>query len=314
MGDSRILQAHLHLAVGVDEALRRAATPEVLTIPAVDVGGWVAVPAPGRTRLVENLWLARRTYSTIHFLMRHTAGSTTAAVDFTEDAAVLVRRLLELLAQTVWLTDYEPPPELPLPAALGNRADHEEMARAAPWPDEESLVLTLAYLAAAVDWMDVQALRADRAELAQLLKTARTRAAATIGAESAERHAADVALLETRDALTEARLRVIGAPASPRQDTTTILTRRGLEVAWRYESDVAHGMAMGRLHQRGRDGEPMLGAPSAPWRREKVIAAANAAMLAQGFRVLQVLDADTSELEAVAAEHRALQESRATDP
>ena len=57
----------------------------------------------------------------------------------------------------------------------------------------------------------------------------------------------------------------------------------------------------------------MLGAPSAAWRREMVIAVANAAMLGLGSRVLEVLDADLSELEAVAAEHRALMESQGPD-
>ena len=116
-----MLQAHLAAALQIDEALRRAATPEALTIPAVDVGGWAVIPAPGRARLVENLWLARRTFSTIHFLMLNTAGSTTPAGDFTEDAGVLMRRLLELFAQTSWLTDHEPPPSWSYRALLAIR-------------------------------------------------------------------------------------------------------------------------------------------------------------------------------------------------
>ena len=299
----------------IDEAIRRAATPEVLTIPAVEVGGWAAVVAPGRARLVENLWLARRTYSTVHFLMFHTANSTTPAGDFTEDAGVLMRRLLELLAQTSWLTDCNPPSGLALPASVGDPADHQKMARKASWPDEESLVFVLAYLAAAVDWFDVQALRADRAELAQQLKTARAFAAADAGEGAAEDHAAGIAVLQTREALTEARLRVIGAPTTPRHDTTAMLKKLGEQyvLAWRYESGSAHAMAMGRLHQRGKDGEPMLGAPSQAWRREMVISVASVAMVELGSRVLEVLDADTSELEAVAVEHRALMEAQASD-
>lgn len=315
MGDSTALQAHLDLAVRIDEALRRAATTEALTIPAVDVGGWAAVPAPGRARLVEDLWLARRTYSTVHFLMLHTAKSTTTAGDFTEDAGLLMRRLLELLAQTSWLTDYGPLPELDLPATLGERTDHEELARTVPWPDDESLLLVLAYLAAVVDWIDIQGLRADRAELAQQLKTARAFEAAATGEAAAERHAAGIAVIENRDVLIEARLQLMGAPTTPRHDTTAILARLGdqYEMAWRYESDVAHGMAMGRLHQRGEDGEPMLGAPSPPWRREMVMSVASAAMLELGSRVLHLLAADTSELDATAAEHRALVKGQASD-
>ncbi|MEX1093408.1 MAG: hypothetical protein WEF28_09650 [Acidimicrobiia bacterium] len=315
MSDSPTLQAHMNLAVRIDEAIRRAATPEVLTIPAVDVGGWATVPAPDQARLVENLWLTRRTYSTIHFLMHSTAQAKTPAGDFTEDAGMLMRRLLELRAQTSWLTDYEPTAGLVLPVALGDRTDHGGMARRGPWPDEESLILTLAYLAVAVDWMDVQALRSDRAESVQQLKTARALAGVGVDEEAAGRHTDGIALLETRDALIEARLQVIGAPTTPRHDTTAILTKLGglYVLAWRYESDAAHGMAMGRLHQRGRDGEPMLGAPSPPWRREMVMSVANAAMLALGSRVLEVLDADTSELEDVAAEHRELMKAQASD-
>ncbi|MDF1595726.1 MAG: hypothetical protein P1T08_06475 [Acidimicrobiia bacterium] len=283
-------------------------------MPAVDVGGWAAVLAPGRARLTENLWLARRTYSTVHFLMHHTDTVDTPAGDFTEDAGVLMRRLLELLAQTSWLTDYEPPADLALPANIGERADHEALARTAPWPDEESLSFVLAYLAAAVDWIDVQALRADRAELAQQLKTARALAGGIAGEKASERHAAGIALIENRDALIEARLDTIGAPRTPRSDTTGILTRLGgpYVMAWRYESDAAHAMAMGRLHQRGLDEEPMLGAPSPPWRREMVVSVANATMLEMGSRVLGALEADTSELQAATADHRELLEARAS--
>lgn len=180
MDEPSILQTHLAAAVEIDESLRRAVTPEVLTIPAVDVGGWAVIPAPGRARLAENLWLARRTFSTIHFLMLHTAGSRTPAGDFTEDAGVLMRRLLGLFAQTSWLTDHEPTADLELPGQVGDPTEMGDEAGEVPWPDEESRVATLGYLAAAVEWIDIQALRADRAELSQQRKTATALAAAPV--------------------------------------------------------------------------------------------------------------------------------------
>ncbi len=306
--ESSNLTAHLEAAVRIDEALRRAATPEALTIPAVDLGEWATISAPGRARLVEDLWLSRRTYSTIHFLMLHTSKATSPAGDFTEDAGVLMRRLLELLSQTSWLTDHEPPTDLDLPVAVGSPTDLEDLAREAPWPDEENRMMMLAYLAAAVDWIDVQALRADRAELTQQQKTAKTLAATASDEETTKRHADGLALLQARDRLTEARLQLIGAPTTARHDTTSLLARLGdhYALAYRYESDSSHGMAMGRLHQRGQGDDPMLGAPSPEWRREMVMATANAVMLELGSRVLGVLHGDTAELDAVADEHRDL--------
>jgi len=307
VNESTNLPAHLVAAVRIDEALRRAATPEVLTIPAVEVGEWATISAPGRARLVEDLWLARRTYSTIHFLMLHTSAAETPAGDFTEDSGVLMRRLLELLAQTSWLTDHEPPADLELPATVGAPMAVADRAPEVPWPDEESRVMTLAYLAAAVDWIDVQALRADRAELDQQQRTATSLAATAVDEATKRRHADGIALLQTRDQLTEGRLEEIGAPTTPRHVITDLLTRLGSHyiLAYRYESDSAHGMAMGRLHQRGVGDDPMLGASSPEWRREMVMATANAVMLELGSRSLVTLGADTAELEAEVAEHRA---------
>lgn len=301
-----MLQAHLAAAVQIDEALRWAATPEALTIPAVDVGGWTVIPAPGRGRLVENLWLARRTFSTIHFLMLNTAGSTTPAGDFTEDAGVLMRRLLELLAQTSWLTDHEPPAKLELPGAVGDPTAMSGLAGEVPWPDEASRAATLGYLAAAVDWIDIQALRADRSELSQQRKTATTLTTAPGDEADAERFARGLALLDARDELTVARLEQLGAPITSRCVTTDLLARLGTNyvLAFRYESDAAHGMAMGRLHQRGKDGDPMLGAPSPGWRREMVMATSNAVVLELGSRTLATLGADLAELDVAAADHR----------
>ncbi len=308
MVEPSILQVHAAAALQIDEALRRAATTEVLTISAVDVGGWAVIPAPGLSRLVENLWLARRTFSTIHFLMLHTAVSKTPAGDFTEDAGVLMRRLLELFAQTSWLTDHEPPADLELPGLVGDLTAIGEVDGEVPWPDEESRVATLGYLAGAVEWIDIQALRADRAELSQQRKTATALTTAPVDAATAQRYARGLALLDARDQLTVGRLGQLGAPVTPRHVTTDLLARLGTNyvVAYRYESDASHGMAMGRIHQRGKDGDPMLGAPSPDWRREMVMATSNAVMLELGSRTLASLGADTAELGKAAAEHRSL--------
>ena len=182
------------------------------------------------------------------------------------------------------------------------------LAGEVPWPDEESRAATLGYLAAAVEWIDIQALRADRAELSQQRKTAATLTTAPVDEAAAQRFARGLALIDARDQLTVARLEQLGAPITPRYVTTDLLARLGTNyvLAFRYESDAAHGMAIGRLHQRGKDGDPMLGAPSPDWRREMVMATSNAVVLELGSRTLATLGADSAELDVAAADHRSL--------
>ncbi len=283
-------------AVGVDEAVREAMTPEVMSVPAVEVDG-SAVLAPGKMRLIEDVWLARRTFSAIHYLMEATNRATTPAADFTESAAVLVRRLLELLAQTSWLTDYDPPPGIGFPAPLGNP---DEMSEMLPSMEEPQRSHMIAYLASVRDWIDVQAMRAQRSELTQQRKTV---AALTGDAERQQTELRDLSALD--DAIVS-RLDSIGVETSERHDNVSILRRMRPDyvVLYRYESDVTHAGAIGRTHQRGRDDEPMLGAPATANRRRMVIDSAISAVLEIARRALWALDADATSLDEHARSHK----------
>jgi hypothetical protein len=88
-----------------EDLLRRIEALDELigeTFPA----GQLEMPGrPGALRAIENLWLARRTLGSVHHLMAFTI--TGKDRDRTEDAAVLTRRLLELLSDTYWMTDWD---------------------------------------------------------------------------------------------------------------------------------------------------------------------------------------------------------------
>ena len=91
----------------LDAALTNSMTKDAMTVPALSTS-WGHVAAPGRSRLIEDLWLARRTNSSVHVLMRKTLDSPSEGSDHTESAAVLVRRLMELLGYVAWLTNPAP--------------------------------------------------------------------------------------------------------------------------------------------------------------------------------------------------------------
>lgn len=295
------LDRALALAVRLDEAVREAVTSEVLTVDAVEMGS-VVVGVPGPSRLIEDLWLARRSFAALHFLMLNTARSTTPAGDLTESAALLGRRLFELLGQVSWLTDYEPPDGLALPVPIGDAIELAEAAAGVPWPEEDR-ALYCAYLASARTWMDIQALRADRKDLIQRRRLAE----AIIDVGDTEERRKGLAIIQAQDDLVERRLSYVGAPTDPRYDMVSLLRRINAQaiLAYRYESDVAHGGTVGRLHQRGASGQPMLGAPAPDERRLMVVRTANAVMLAIAQRVLQARGGDAGPLEVIAKEHLA---------
>lgn len=77
---------------------------------ALPKGGEIEVPArPAPLRAVENIYLTRRTAGSIRRLMEGTVSGEDE--DRTEDAALLVRRLLELLADTYWMTTTDTDPD-----------------------------------------------------------------------------------------------------------------------------------------------------------------------------------------------------------
>lgn len=298
------LDQALELALRVDEAIRRAVTPEVLTVPAVRIGP-LTLCAPGRGRLVEDLWLARRTYSAVEFLMLSTSRSSTPAGDFTESASILSRRLLELLGQVSWLTDHVPPEGLALPAPHGDPSSFPPDGGAeAPWSEGNRFAFC-AYVASATDWIDIQALRAYLTDLDQRRKLAEAAREAVRSDERERRPDQGLALIAAQDALVRRRLTDVGASVCGRWDMVSLLGRidPSWELAYRYESDVLHGGTMGRLHQRGRPGEPMLGAASPPQRRLMVIHMATASLIELAGRALRLLGGDTGELDALGVEH-----------
>ena len=102
-----------------------------------------------------------------------------------------------------------------------------------------------------------------------------------------------------------ARLNEASAPDTPRYDTTSLLRLLGPHevLAYRLESDGAHGGRLGRLFQRGEEGQPMIGAFAEEWRRMHVTDMANVVMLEIARRSLQTLGAATDDLAVLAEEH-----------
>lgn len=297
MSSAEDLDKSLRLAIDLDEAVRKAMTPKAMTVPAVQIGDR-AVLAPGLLRLIEDLWLARRTFSAVHFLMDATSRSRTPAADFTESAAVLVRRLVELLAQVAWLTDYPHPTGVHLPAPLG---DPEAMAGLLPTVAEPTRSEMLGYLASVRSWIDVQAMRAQRRDIREQRKSV-----TDLATDDIQRRDAELVMLKAFDAAIVARLDAIGVESSERFDYVTILRRMGpaYVTLYRYETDVSHAGGIGRAHQRGGEDEPMLGAPATAARRGMVLDTAISAILEIAHRVLGELGVDTDPVDQLAEAHR----------
>jgi hypothetical protein len=112
-------------------------------------------------------------------------------------------------------------------------------------------------------------------------------------------------VLDAQEAMVLARLNETSAPNTPRYDTTSILKILGPQevLAYRLESDGAHGGRLGRLFQRGEEGQPMIGAFAPEWRRTYVVDMANVVMLETARRSLQTLGGATDELAVLAEEH-----------
>jgi hypothetical protein len=178
------------------------------TFPA---GALQVVNRPAAIRSIENLWIARRTLGSIHHLMAYTV--TGKDRDRTEDAAVLVRRLLELLADTFWLTDWDEtsPDDQALRSLLG---DYDE--------------------------------RRKKLEMIQRMESG-TRAAEKATASLAEQ-ANDVAFiaeeLEANGAPTSIRASTFDI---------LYRVKPSLAFYWRFESDVAHAGMVGRNLQRTKE-------------------------------------------------------------
>lgn len=292
----------LDLAIHTDEAIGRLVTPEILTMPAVNLDG-TRIVAPGRARLLEDLWLARRTHAALGLLMIHTSTSTTPAGDLTESAAILGRRLIEILGQVVWLIDYQAPEGLKFPVDLGDPDDLAKSALDAPWSAGDRRAFC-AYLCSAVDWIDIQALRSDREDLESRRKLSNAILDVSSGTDVVAR-TEQTKTIAAQDDLTVKRLTGIGAPTTARYDLVTLLSKinKSAVLAYRYESDAAHAGSVGRLLQRGTGEDPDLGARAPDWRRLMVLQLANINMLSIAKRALGFLGADVTSLDALADEH-----------
>lgn len=293
------LRTALTLARHVEAALRASTSLEVPTFET----NRVRVFAPGKLRLVEDLTLASRTYDSVHFLMSHTPGDDTPRGDHTESAAVLLRRLIELLAQVYWLTGIPPPDALTLPGLPGEVDDYPELLeRFSPDPiEQEAMALSLASVQT---WTDIQALRSELRDIDQSQRVANAYRD-TVPNNPHERAAleGDLDRLAARRDLLVSRLRALGAPMDPRWGTVDLLKPLGpfYVVAYRYETDVTHAHTAGRNHQRGGPEGPRLGAPATPSRKTMVMQVSNAFMLHIAERVFLAFDADVTEIQRVAA-------------
>ena len=295
------LAGALRLAARVDETVREVATEEVLTISAVALAGHkVAAPGPGR--LVEDFWLARRTFANLQTMMAITDNSKGSAGDLTESAAILTRRLVDLYAQVIWLVDYEPEGFDP-PAPVGELDELLVAAQDVDWSGQDP-TLYCGYLACATTWMDVQALRSDLYSLRENARLASAIAEMSASGEKKE----ELAVIYAQGQLTRWRLAQMGAPKTPRHDTVSILkTKTDVQtvISFRMESDVAHGGIVGRQMQRGRPGQPMLGAASEPWRRLMVVQVSTAILLQLASTAIDALGGETSQLGPLAEEYAA---------
>lgn len=178
------------------------------TFPA---GTFEVVARPGALRSIENLWLARRTLGSVHHMMLFTVTGNDR--DRTEDAAVLVRRLLELLADTFWLTDWDE-----------TNPDHQALRSLLADYDERRKKLDL-----------IGRLESDT-ELAD-----RARGALVDQGEDVARIIED---LESSDAPTSMRANTFDI---------LLRVKASLAFYWAFESDVAHAGMIGRNLQRTVD-------------------------------------------------------------
>ncbi len=292
----------------LDELLGRLVPAGDITLRGVENDELVAW-APGPERALENLWLARRSLVSIHLLAQSTVRS---AADHTEDIAVLGRRLLELLVQTIWLTDYAIPSGLTLPSAPGSLDPLLSDGDPESWPDRLTRTGFAAAVCAATEWVDIQALRAQLAELNEQKKTGREIARSYSGASRSEAERR-LGMLCDQQRMIGLRLTDLGAPLTPRPDTTGILMRHAphLVVLWRTESDVTHGGAVGRHLQRGGESGPDLGASAPPWRQVLVLIMTAEAIVGIASRALRILDIDAQDLrDFIPGLHAAFEEAQ----
>ena len=109
--DERRFIDQLSLVPRIEGAITAAVTDDVQDLRSAEVSDGVEIFLQGDVRLLEDLIIARRHYSAISTLMRHTADRGDSD-DATESAAILSRAIQELLFQVVWLAAFPPPADL----------------------------------------------------------------------------------------------------------------------------------------------------------------------------------------------------------
>lgn len=210
----------IEVSSGRDAEILQAIEELDRIVDGVVPAGEVTLPGrPAPLRALENLWLTRRTLGSVHHLMAFTV--TGKDRDRTEDAAVLVRRLVELFADTLWMTDWDDvsADDQALRSVL---ADLDERRKALEF------VIEMDRDPAPVEQAK-QELQEQAAQMEEIKKTL-----AEAGAPTTPR-------ASTFDILKKIDL--------------------GLAFYWRHESDVAHGGLIGRSLQRSETFDTGADAP-----------------------------------------------------
>lgn len=250
--------------------------------------GAIEITSPGYVRLIETHSLARRTWSSIATLISLMyQRESEEGVDFTEDAAVLLRRLFDLLAQAYWLVQKPSDDWSDVPP--GEFKEFDPVQDDFKWPDEDTRTKVLGHLCAATTWIDAQALRAFLKEIREykkLLVSERKmldtlpKTTDTANEQSNRPETPETAELELE--LTIARLDEMKAPNTDIDNTFDILcnVNETLAVAYRLECDATHGGYLQRRRQRGidPDGGFIVGKPASLDRQARVLAFSNRVM------------------------------------
>lgn len=279
---------------GIDVEISKLLPAGEIDIEGAEFGDF-RVFKPGPFRAFENLVLARKSFTSLHALARLTIETER---DHTEAIAVLTRRLIDLAAQTVWLTDYSAPSGFQV-AEPGDPNTLLEDGDPEVWPSEQDRNGFACSVSAALDWIDAQALRSLLCDLKGQMATARKERDASEDVKRVESLDRSISMLRDQDRMVRSRLETLGARSRLRPDITSILTDRAADLVffWGVESDVLHGGTAGRVLQRGAGSEPAIGMEPEPWRQAYLLTLASDCLARVAVRALDVLRIDWSSIE-----------------
>lgn len=278
---------------GFDDLLGQLVPSGLVNFDGVDFGD-IRVYRPAPFRVFENLVLARKATVSVCALARATLND---GHDHADAISLLARRLLDLTAQTIWLTDYEP-------SATFSKADYGmpdsllDGDDQGIWPSEEDRRGLACAISAASDWVDAQTLRSLLSDLSEQIGTASKEHDALENGERKDGLFRSIGMLRDQDRMIRLRLAEIGAKARLRPDTSSILTEKAQDLLffWRVESDVTHGGTAGRVLQRAIGEDPAVGIHPPRWRHAQLITLALDCLFRIAIRCLDVLRVDSNDL------------------